>query len=61
LKKRDIPHCVVTFDGNKDVSSYLDAGHTDTELAQRIADAWAKAVGQGDVIYRQPSFDNILI
>ena len=61
LKKRDIPHCVVTFDGHKDVSEFLDAGHTDTELAQRIADEWTKTVGQGDVIYRHLSFADIPI
>jgi 5S rRNA maturation endonuclease (ribonuclease M5) len=61
LEKRQIEYCVVNFDGFKDVSEYLDAGHTEMELTQRIADEWTKAVGLGDVIYRQPSFDNILI
>jgi hypothetical protein len=28
LKKRSIPHCVITFTDFKDVSDYLDAGHT---------------------------------
>jgi 5S rRNA maturation endonuclease (ribonuclease M5) len=61
LEKREIQHCVVTFDGFKDVSEYLDAAHTGTELAQRIEDEWANTVGKGDVLYRQPSFDNIPI
>jgi 5S rRNA maturation endonuclease (ribonuclease M5) len=61
LGKRQIHHCVVTFDGFKDVSEYLDAGHTETELAQHIAEQWTKTVGQGNVIYRQPTFENILI
>jgi len=61
LEQREIQHCVVTFDGFKDVSEYLDAGHTETELEQRIADEWAKTAGRGEVIYRQPSFDNIPI
>jgi hypothetical protein len=29
LEKRMIPHCVVTFEGFKDVSEFLDAGHSD--------------------------------
>ena len=61
LEKRQIEHCVVTFDGLKDVSGYLDAGHSETELAHRIADEWGKTVRQGNVIYRQPSFDDIPI
>lgn len=61
LETRQIQHCVVTFDGFKDVSEYLDAPHTATELEQRIKDEWANAVGKGDVLYRQPSFDNIPI
>ena len=61
LEKREIQHCVVTFDGFKDVSEYLDAPHTATELEQRINNEWANAVGKGDVLYREPSFDNILI
>jgi DNA-binding MarR family transcriptional regulator/5S rRNA maturation endonuclease (ribonuclease M5) len=61
LEKRQVEYCVVTFDGYKDVSDYLEAGHTETELAQRIADEWTRVVGHGDVLYRQPSFDNILI
>jgi DNA-binding MarR family transcriptional regulator/5S rRNA maturation endonuclease (ribonuclease M5) len=62
LEKRQILHCVVTFDGFKDVSEYLDAGHTGEELAQRIADEWTKNVGQGDVIYRDtPTYEDISI
>ena len=61
LKKREIPHCIVTFEGYKDVSDYLDAGHTQSQLTQRITDEWTNSVGQGDVIYRQPSTENILI
>jgi 5S rRNA maturation endonuclease (ribonuclease M5) len=61
LKKREIPHCIVTFEGYKDVSDYLDAGHTQAQLTQRITDEWTNNVGQGDVIYRQPSTENILI
>lgn len=51
LEKRAIPHCVVTFDGFKDVSEYLDAGHTGEELAQRIAEEWTKNGGHGDLVY----------
>jgi 5S rRNA maturation endonuclease (ribonuclease M5)/DNA-binding MarR family transcriptional regulator len=62
LEKREIQHCVVTFDGFKDVSEYLDAPHTETELAQCIGDEWRKTVGKGDVIYRQtPPFDISMI
>ena len=61
LEKRKIQHCVVTFDGFKDVSEYLGAGRTEMELAQRIEDEWANTVGQGDVLYHQPSFDHIPI
>ena len=61
LEKRQIEFCVVTFDGFKDVSEYLDAGHTEAELAQRIADEW-RTVRQGDVIARQtPLFDMSMI
>ena len=59
LKKRHIEHCVVTFEGFKDVSDYLDADHTAEDLAQRIADEWTKNVGQGDVInLRPPEFSD---
>jgi DNA primase len=62
LEMMQIQYCVVTFDGFKDVSEYLEAGHTETELAQRIAEEWTNTVGQGDVIYRQiPSFDISMI
>jgi 5S rRNA maturation endonuclease (ribonuclease M5) len=62
LEKRQVEYCVVTFEGFKDVSAYLDAGHTETELRQRIADEWTKTVGQGSVILRQtPSFDISMI
>jgi 5S rRNA maturation endonuclease (ribonuclease M5) len=61
LEKRQIECCVVTFAGYKDVSEYLEAGHTETELAHRIADEWGKTVRQGNVIYRQPFFDDIPI
>jgi 5S rRNA maturation endonuclease (ribonuclease M5) len=61
LEKREIQHCVVTFDGFKDVSEYLDAAHTGTELAQRIEDEWSNTVGKGDVLYRHLSTENILI
>jgi DNA primase len=53
LKKRQIPYCVVAFDSFKDVSEYLDAGHTGEELAQRIADEWKENFGQSDVIYKE--------
>jgi hypothetical protein len=43
------------------VYEHLDTGRTETELAQQIADEWRKTVGRGDVIYRQPSLDSILI
>ena len=49
LEKRQIPHCVVTFDGFKDVSDYLDAGHTSEELARRITDEVSKIDGQSAV------------
>jgi 5S rRNA maturation endonuclease (ribonuclease M5) len=55
LKKRAIPHSVVTFEGFKDVSAYLDAGHTEKDLAQQIADQWTQDVGDGDVIDLQES------
>ena len=61
LEKRQIQHCVVTFDGFKDVSEYLDAAHTAAELARRIEDEWANTVGKGNVLYSQPLFDNISI
>jgi hypothetical protein len=62
LERRQIEHCVVVFDGFKDVSAYLDAGHTGEELAQRIAVEWAQIVGRGDVIERPtPLFDSSMI
>ena len=62
LTKRSIPHCVVTFDGSKDVSDYLDAGHTGKELAQRITDAVNKINGHGGVTYPEtPISEDITI
>ena len=61
LEQRQIQYCVVTFDGYKDVSDYLDDGHTETELAQLIIDEWKNRIGGRDVIYRQPSFEHIQI
>jgi hypothetical protein len=62
LEKRAIPHCVVTFDGFKDVSDYLDAGHTGKELAQRITDAVTKIDGQRGVTYPEtPILEDISI
>jgi 5S rRNA maturation endonuclease (ribonuclease M5) len=62
LETRQIEYCVVTFDGLKDVSAYLDAGHSGEELALRIADEWTTSVGQGNVIYRQTTpFDISMI
>src|ERR1022692_3027126 len=40
LGKRQIECCVVTFAGYKDVSEYLEAGHTQAQLTQRITDEW---------------------
>jgi hypothetical protein len=50
LCKRAIPHCIVSFDGFKDVSDYLDAEHSGKELAQRISDELTK-VGDGVLTY----------
>ena len=62
LEKRQIPHCVVTFKGFKDVSDYLDAGHTGKELAQRITDEVSKIDGQGRVTYPEtPIYEDISI
>jgi hypothetical protein len=62
LKKWAISHCVVTFDGFKDVSDYLDAGHTGKELAQRITDEVTKIDGHGGVTYPEtPIYENITI
>ena len=52
LDERMIPYCVVSFDGFKDVSDYLDAGHTGAELAQRIADELSK-IGAGAVTFAE--------
>lgn len=60
LKKRAIPHCAVTFDGFKDVSEFLDAGHTGEELAQLITDEVSKIDGQGSVTCPEtPIFEKI--
>jgi hypothetical protein len=63
LEKRSIPHCVVTFNGFKDVSKYLDAGHTGKELAQWITDEVTKIHGHGGVTYPETPIyeDNIQI
>ena len=62
LEKRSITHCVVTFDGFKDVSDYLDAGHTGEELARRITDEVSKIDGQGRVTYPEtPIYEDISI
>jgi len=45
LATRGIPYCVVSFDGFKDVSDYLDARHTGTDLAQLIEVELAKIEG----------------
>lgn len=44
LEKRDIQYCIVTFEDcdAKDVSDFLDQGHTRDELIQRIEREWAK-------------------
>jgi CHC2 zinc finger len=52
LDTRTIPYCVVTFDGFKDVSDYLDAGHTGAELARRITDELSK-IGAGAVTFAE--------
>ena len=52
-EKRAIPHCVVSFDGFKDVSDYLDAGNTGAELAKRISDELAR-IGAEYLTYAQP-------
>jgi hypothetical protein len=52
LDKRTIPYCAVSFDGFKDVSDYLDAGHTGAELARRITDELSK-IGAGAVIFAE--------
>jgi predicted nucleic acid-binding OB-fold protein len=60
LEKRAIPCCVVTFDGFKDVSEYLDSGHTGKELAQRITDEVTKIDGHGGVTYPEtPTYPDI--
>ena len=62
LEKRQIPHCVVSFEGFKDVSEYLDANHTAKELAQRITDQITKIDGQGIVTYLEtPIYEDIKI
>jgi CHC2 zinc finger/Helix-turn-helix domain len=50
LEKRSIPHCIVKFEGFKDVSEYLDAGHTGEAVAQRITDELMKIDGRRGVI-----------
>jgi hypothetical protein len=52
LDTRTIPYCVVSFDGFKDVSDYLDAGHTGAELAQQITDELSK-IGAGAVTFAE--------
>jgi hypothetical protein len=62
LEKRTIPYCVVTFDGFKDVSEYLDADHTAEELAQRITDEMTKKGLSGGVTCREtPVYEDITI
>jgi len=52
LDERTIPYCAVSFDGFKDVSDYLDAGHTGAELARRITDELSK-IGAGAVTFAE--------
>jgi hypothetical protein len=52
LDKRTIPYCAVSFDGFKDVSDYLEAGHTGADLAQRITDELSK-IGDGAVTFAE--------
>jgi Toprim-like len=40
LESRNIPYRVLTLDGFKDVSEYLDAGHSRQDLENLIAKAW---------------------
>jgi CHC2 zinc finger/Toprim-like len=40
LDSRNIPYRILTFDGFKDVSEYLDAGHSRQDLENLIAKAW---------------------
>jgi CHC2 zinc finger/Toprim-like len=40
LESRNIPYRVLTFDRFKDVSEYLDAGHSRQDLENLIAEAW---------------------
>lgn len=54
LNRRMIPYCVVKFEGFKDVSDYLDAGHTGAELAERITDEMDK-IGAGTVTFKEPA------
>lgn len=52
LDTRTISYCVVSFDGFKDVSDYLDAGHTGAALAERITDELTK-IGAGAVTFTE--------
>jgi len=48
LEAEDIEYRVVSFDdvGAKDVTDFLEAGHTVEELAQRIGTDWVKVPSQ---------------
>jgi DNA-binding MarR family transcriptional regulator len=62
LDKRGVQYCVVTFPGYKDVSEYLEDGHTGQDLAQLIEEACRKSHGPRGIIQPQPiAYEEITI
>lgn len=45
LKKREIQHCVIDLGAYKDISDYLDAGHSKADLIALIYREWSEQVG----------------
>lgn len=61
LNQRGIQNCVVELSGFKDVSEYLDAGHSKDELVALIRRTWLEAVGENNPFAEPMIFDPALI
>jgi 5S rRNA maturation endonuclease (ribonuclease M5) len=55
VEQRGLCYCVVTFPGYKDVSEFLEDGHTGQDLAERIEDECRKFHGPRGINQPQPA------